>query len=222
MKSTMLTILLGFYLATFTNAQTVVANNEGSRFETIMLENLKKLDTASSSTSLLELANSFERIGNVEKTKWQPFYYASYCYAVMASMSPEKSNIDPLTEKAEQLLLKAEELDKNNSEISCLFAMINSYRILVDPMNRFPTKGKEVFSLLGKAKAENADNPRVYLLNAMIQYRTPEAFGGGKDPAKKSVEAAIEKFNSFQRKDPLAPNWGANQAKFLLKKITSS
>jgi hypothetical protein len=202
------------------NAQTsTVSVKHNSAFEAAMLTNIKQLDTASGAASLMALANNFERIGNAEKTKWEPFYYASYCYTVMAFMSSDKSKIDWLADKAEALLQQAEAIDKNNSEISCMFATINSCRIMVDPMSRFPTKGQEVNAMLAKATQENAGNPRIYLLQARMQLRTPEAFGGGKTVAKTSAETALEKFKSFVPASAIAPTWGEQQAKALLAKI---
>jgi hypothetical protein len=199
------------------SAQTSV--KQSSSFEAAMLTNIRQLDTASNATSLLTLANNFERIGNAEKTKWEPFYYASYCYTALAFMSPDKSRIDWLADKAEALLQSAETIDKNNSEISCLFAMINSCRILVDPVGRFQTSGKEVNMLLAKAMQENQHNPRIYLLQARMQLRTPEAFGGGKNIARASAETALEKFKTFVPANAIAPAWGEQQAKGLLAKI---
>jgi hypothetical protein len=186
-----------------------------------MKMNIAKLDTASSGESLTNLANNFERIANAEKTQWQPYYYASYCYVVMAYLSPDKTKIDLLADRAEALLQQADAIDKNNSEISCMFAMISSCRLLVDPMGRFPTKGAEAQSQLEKAKQQNADNPRVYLLQARMQLRIPEGMGGGKKIAKASAELAVQKFNNFKPENSIAPNWGAQQAKSLLDKINA-
>jgi hypothetical protein len=192
-----------------------------SAFESVMKANIAQLDTSSTPESFMNLANNFERIGNAEKTRWQPFYYAAYCYTVMAFLSTDKSKIDFLADKAESVLQQADAVEKNNSEISCLFAMINSCRILVDPMSRFPTKGKEVQAQLAKAKQENADNPRIYLLQARMQLRTPEGLGGGKKVAKESAELALQKFRDFKPENSIAPNWGEQQAKSLLDKINA-
>ena len=99
--------------------------------------------------------------------------------------------------------------------------MINSCRIMVDPMSRFPTKGKEVNELLAKAKEENPANPRTYLLQARMQLRTPEAFGGGQALAKQSAEMALEKFGTFKVTNAIDPKWGEEQVKALLQKMTS-
>jgi hypothetical protein len=214
-------IILSAIVIAFTlglNAQTSKKENNPA-FISAMQINIKQLDTASSATTLIAVANNFERIGTAEKNKWQPFYYAAYSYTVLAFMSPDKTKIDWLADKAESFLQQAEAIEKNNSEISVLFAMINSCRIMVDPVSRFQTKGKEVQALLAKATQENAGNPRIYLLQARVQLRTPEAFGGGKKIAKESVETAIEKFKTFTPENTIAPAWGEGQAISLLEQI---
>ncbi|HEY0042372.1 MAG TPA: hypothetical protein VGB71_16985 [Flavisolibacter sp.] len=220
MKKIIFILLTTIGLQQFAIAQTSASIKEPTAFENAMLKNISQLDTASNATTLIALANNFERIGNAEKTTWQPFYYAAYCYVAMAFQSHDKSAIDPLADKAEAFIQQAEAVEKNNSEITTLSAMINACRITVDPVSRFQTKGKEVHASLAKAKEENAANPRIYLLQAQMQLRTPEAFGGGKVVAKKSAEIALEKFKVFQPSTSIHPKWGEEQAKSLLQKIS--
>ena len=221
MKKIIFVLLATISLQQITLAQTTTSQKESSAFEKAVLRNIAQLDTASSAATLQTLANNFERIGNAEKARWQPFYYAAYCYVVMAFQSPDKTAIDPLADKAETFVQQAEAMEKNNSEVTTLLAMINSCRILVDPMSRFPTKGKEVAELLAKAKEQDPANPRIYLLQSRMQLRTPEAFGGGKALAKQSAETALEKFGVFEVRNVIDPKWGEDQVKALLQKMTS-
>jgi hypothetical protein len=221
MKKFIFTVCAAIVAATGYTQTSNSTIKQSAAFESAMLANIRQLDTASSAAALVTLANNFERIGNAEKNKWQPFYYAAYCYTAMAFMSPDKTMIDGLADKAEALLQQAEAIEKNNSEISCLSAMINSCRIMVDPMSRFQTRGKEVQALLAKAKQENADNPRIYLLQARMQLRTPEGLGGGKAIAKASAETAVQKFTEFKPADAIAPAWGEQQARSLLARINA-
>ena len=216
-------IILSTLVAAFAIALSAQTSKKeySTAFVSAMQINIKQLDTATTAATLIAVANNFERIGNAEKNKWQPFYYAAYTYTAMAFMSPDKSKIDWLADKAEAFLQQAEAIEKNNSEISCMFAMINSCRILVDPVSRFQTKGREVQAFIAKAIEENPNNPRIYLLQARMQLRTPEAFGGGKKIAKESVETAIEKFKNFTPENSISPAWGEGQAISLLEKINA-
>lgn len=214
------TILFLILFITF-GSQTTFAQSKQrqSGFESAMISNIRQMDTASSPSGLLAIANNFERIANAESNKWEPFYYASYCYTAIAFMQTDKTKIDAIADKAEQLLQKAGELEMKNSEISCLFAMISSCRIMVDPMSRFPAKNSEIQALLGNAIQENASNPRIYLLKARMQMRTPEAFGGGKKAAQESLDKAIEKYKTFIPASVISPNWGSDQATTLAEKL---
>ena len=176
-----------------------------------MQKNIETVYSAQTIPELQQAVNALERIGDAEKTKWEPFYYAAYCYTALAFGS-DKAGIDQLADQADKYNQLAEGLSKNNSEISVLGAMINSCRIMVDPVARFQIKGREVAIAIGKAKEENPDNPRIYLLEARMQMRTPEAFGGGKKPAKISIDKALEKFAAFRVPGKIAPSWGYQQA----------
>ncbi|MEJ7671851.1 MAG: hypothetical protein WKF59_03885 [Chitinophagaceae bacterium] len=55
-----------------------------------------------------ELANNFERIADAEKTQWLPYYYAAYCNVMNAFMEQDKTKVDAIADKAEELITKAE------------------------------------------------------------------------------------------------------------------
>jgi hypothetical protein len=205
-----------------TKAQKIILDKSITDFEAAMIENIKHLDTASTTSSLITLANNFDRIGKVEKLRWEPTYYASYCYATLAFLSADKNKVDGLLDKSEYYLQQAETISKNNSEISSLYAMINSCRIIVDPINRFQTKRKVVFALLEKAKLENPNNPRPFLVEANLLWRTPSVFGGGKKPSRQTVETAIEKYKISQPVNTISPTWGELQALSLLRNIDAN
>ncbi|HLG39521.1 MAG TPA: hypothetical protein VI461_07625 [Chitinophagaceae bacterium] len=223
MKKTiiMLTILVAgsIQLTAQTSATEI---SPGKKFISAMETNLRILDTASNASSFIALANNFDRIAAAEKTKWEPFYYAAYCYAVMAAFTPDKTKIDMLTDKADLWLQEANNLQKGNSEIAALFAMIKSLKILVDPVNRWQKLGQEVAGYLTSAKQQDANNPRPYLIEARIKFNTPEGLGGGKEAAKALITDAITKFGNFKPQSSIAPNWGLQQAESFLAKLNES
>jgi hypothetical protein len=204
------------------SAQPAAEENKVSndKFITAMETNLKMLDTANAPSTLIMLANNFERIGKAEQKQWQPFYYASFCYAMMASGAPDKTKIDFLAEKAESFLTLAEAIDKNNSEISTLHGMIIYSKILVDPISRWQTMGKEAAGYLAKAKEQNPANPRPYLIEGRATLYTPEALGGGAAAAKPIAEECIKKFDAFVPDNTIAPKWGKSSAKKLLAAVS--
>jgi hypothetical protein len=177
------------------------------------------VDTTHSLEGLADLANSFERIANAEKTQWLSFYYAAYCHISKANMyyvSQQLDKIDPLMDIAEPLLNKAEELEKNNSEIFCLKKMFNTGKMMADPMNRYMIYGAAAAEALEEAKKLNPENPRVYLLEGQDKYYTPEQFGGSKEEGKKLFQEAAKKMETFKPASSIHPSWGTGQLRYFL------
>ena len=218
-------LLLSFVVFIFTLA----GFGQSEKYTLAMKDNIAALDTSRDITSLKDLSASFERIGDAEKTQWLPYYYAAlaqvnagnFIYIANVSNPAELKNLDALADKADQMISKAEELQKDNSEIYAVKKMISSLRMMVDPMNRFMTYGPKAQEALDVAKKLNPENPRIYLLEGQDKYFTPEQFGGSKTEAKKLFEQALLKYDSFKPATELDPNWGKNTTQYLLNQIKS-
>jgi hypothetical protein len=193
------------------------AQAENKTYVQLMETNIKSLDTVTGPQSFMAIANSFERIAKAEKNKWEPYYYAAYCYGVMASKA-DKNSIDKLADMADKYLDAARQLN-DNAEISVVAAMIIANRILVDPMSRYMERGKEVIALLEKAKHQDPKNPRPYYLQARFLVKVPEGLGGGNHVATALLETAIEKFKIFSAPNSLAPNWGYDKTLAMLEEL---
>lgn len=214
MKKTILFICLAFGL------NTVFAQTQATdKFTKAMEALVPAVDTAHSGDQLIEMANAFERIANAEKTQWLPYYYAALCYINRANMlytEQKLDQIDGLMDKAEPLLAKAEELEKNNAEIWCLKKMFNTGKMMADPMNRFMVFGQAAAEALETAKGLDPENPRVFLLEGIDKFYTPEQFGGSKEEAKKLFETAKLKFETFKPASSIHPAWGMGQVQYML------
>ena len=216
MKKTIF-ILMTVFLGTAVFAQG--DNAPGEKYVKAMEALVPAVDTAHSMEGLTDLANSFERIANAEKTQWLPFYYAALCHIHKANMyytSQEVDKIDPLMDIAEPLLKKAEELEKDNSEIFCLKKMFNTGKMMADPMSRFMVYGAAASVALEEAKKLDPNNPRVYLLEGQDKYYTPEQFGGSKEEGKQLFQEAAKKMETFKPASSIHPSWGASQIKYFL------
>jgi hypothetical protein len=219
MKKIIIMLVVSFFVMNSCVAQTNTSSATDDKFMTVMKLNLVTLDTAGSASTLITLANNFERIGNAEKKYWQPWYYAALCYGFMAANVPDKKMIDGLADKALGYLDKAALLSEKNSEISALKAMLVNLKILVDPVTRWQSYGAEAAALLQVSKEQNPSNPRPYLIEARAKLYTPAAFGGGPEAAKPIIEKALTNFAAFTPENSIAPGWGWAQAKMLLSKI---
>ncbi|MDQ6609833.1 MAG: hypothetical protein M3Y85_08435 [Bacteroidota bacterium] len=196
---------------------------QDDKYTAAMLPKVIAVDTSHTTADLVALSASFERIGDAEKTKWLPYYYAALAEvnaAYMMNLSkPDASKTDPMADKAETLLSKAEALTANNSEIFVIKKMIARLRMTADPMSRYMKYGPIAEEALQTAMKLNPENPRVYLLQAEDKYFTPEQFGGSKTEAKILFETANKKYDAFKPASSLDPNWGRGTTQYFLGQL---
>jgi hypothetical protein len=190
------------------------AHAQSDKYIKAMEARVPAVDTTISVEGWQQLANSFERIADAEKTQWLPYYYAAVSNVMQGYMLSSgktggfASLTDPLSDKAEQLLNQAEALNKNSSEIWCVRKMIATLRLTADPMTRWQTYGPAAAESLAKAKQLDPENPRAYLLEGQDKFYTPEQFGGSKTEAKALFETALKKFDAQKPKSSIDPQWG--------------
>ena len=202
---------------------------QSEKYKTAMKEKIAVLDSSRDLSALKDMSAAFERIGDAEKTLWLPYYYAAlsminagnFIYVANPSNVEELQKIDPLAERAEQLLDKAEALNQNNSEIYAAKKMAATLRMMVDPMSRYMQYGAKAQQALETAKKLNPENPRLYLLEGEDKYFTPEQYGGSKTEAKKLFEEALKKYESFKPASDIDPNWGKNTVEYFLNQLKS-
>lgn len=203
----------------FTGSLATAAMAQSAQYQDAMTKQTADLDSSGTFTpdGLQQKSNTFERIADAEKTQWLPYYYAAYMQVMQAFMLKDKSQIDPLADKAEANLDKADALNPKSSEIACIRSLVATARLTVDPMSRGMKYGAEAASLLEEAKAINPENPRVYMLQGQSLLFTPEQFGGSKSKAKTTLELALEKFAAFKPESSIAPHWGEAYTRKLLQ-----
>lgn len=195
----------------------ITAFAQSDRYASAMKKNIAMLDSAMQKGNAKELANNFERIADAEKTQWLPYYYAAYSNILTTYTENDKSKIDAIADKAEELITKAEGLaGKENSEIDVIKSMIASTHMMVDPQSRYMQYGAASSSNIEKAKALDPTNPRPVYLEAQAKFYTPAAFGGGKDVAKPLFEKALSMFDTFKPETDLHPTWGKAAAQYFL------
>lgn len=190
---------------------------QSDRYIAAMKNNIAAIDTSfKNPVNLLTLSNNFERIATAEKNQWLAYYYAALCQVNYTYMEQDKSKIDAIADKATELIDKADALQPNNSEISCIKSMIASSHMMVNPMQRYQEYGPESASFIEAAMQQDPTNPRPeYLKGQGIKY-TPEQFGGGCANAKPVLQSSLDKYNSFKAASELHPNWGKQRVELLI------
>lgn len=190
-----------------------------NKYDEAMSQAVENLNHASTVDEFLESANTFERISQMEQKEWLPLYYVAQSYIIVSFMEPDVKKKDPVLDKAQLFLDKAFRIAPEESELFALQAFLYPSRITIDPM----TRGMEYMGKMNHALDEairlNPENPRSYYLRAISVLNMPEAFGGGAGAAKPIFEVAKLKFDNFQPKTSISPNWGKEQNEMEMKKL---
>ncbi len=205
-------IVLAIFLATFFTS----AFAQSERYTAAMQKNLEAIATAATPADMHDLSNAFERIADAEKTQWLPYYYAAMTEVLNGFMTTDKSGADAIADRAELLINKADALEVNNSEISCIKSMIASLRMMVNPMQRWQQYGTVSTQMIEAAKQQDPTNPRPYALMAQNLFYTPAQFGGGCATAKPVAEEGQKLLSAFKPKSALHPVWGKTQFDMVL------
>jgi hypothetical protein len=187
----------------------VTAMAQSDKYEAAMKKGFLAMDSAKTVMDWQNTAAMFERIGDAEKTQWLPYYYAGLAYSTIGWMDP-KGDADANADKIKALCDKAEAIEKN-AELYSLRNMAATQQMIVDPQSRWATYGQEAAAALQKGMELDPNNPRLYYLQGMSVFGTPEQFGGGKEKAKPILQKAVDLFKTEQPK-PMYPHWGQKQA----------
>lgn len=205
------------FLMAVVTSLAISTNAQSDKYIASMKSNIAAIDTSfKNPQNLLTLANKFERIAVAEKDQWLAYYYAAFCQVNYTYMEQDKSKVDVIADKATELIDKADALQPNNSEISCIKSMIASAHMMVNPMQRYQEYGPESATYIDAAMQQDATNPRPeYLKGQGLKY-TPEQFGGGCATAKPVLQSSLEKYNKFKPASDIHPNWGKERVEALI------
>jgi len=163
---------------------------QSDKYQKGMQANIALLDSAKTVQDLTSVSAAFERIGDAEKNQWLPYYYAGLALTQIGWID-QKLDKDKNSAQIKALCDKAEAISKN-AEIYTLRNMAATQQMLVDPQQRWQTSGMEAARALQEGMQLDPNNPRLYYLQGMSVFGTPEQFGGGKAKAKPLFEKAVE------------------------------
>ena len=193
--------------------------SQEDRYTSAMLTAIASLDQASGPAGFAEIAGRFERIATAEKSRWLPYYYASYALIVMSYDQNDMGQRDLTLDRAQELLDRATELEPGESELLVLQAFLYPSRIMVDPVGRGLAYMEKEFATLDAALKLNPDNPRIYFLEGVNKLNLPSSMGGGTEEGRRLLETALEKFEAWTGGDPLWPTWGEDATRAELEKL---
>lgn len=194
---------------------TTASFSQSEKYLKGMEKNVALLDSAKTPEAFTDVAASFERIADAEKTQWLPYYYAALAY-IRKGFADPAANKDDLASKAEQMIEKAEALEAKNSDLLVLRNMAYTLHMIVDPQSRYMQYGTKMNEALATAKQIDPNNPRVYLMEGQGLFGTPPQFGGGKDKAKPLFEKSVALYETQKPASAIHPAWGKRAAEAML------
>ncbi len=190
---------------------------DDTKYAETMSKAIGQVYKAKAPEEIQQAVNTFERIGNAEKTKWEPFYYAAFGFIMMANQEQDGSRKDALLDQATSQLQKASELRPNDSEIVTLEGFVSTVRLTVDPATRGQQYSAAAMQSFGKALGLNPENPRAMGMMAQMQFGTARFFKSSTDEACATAMKARELFAAPKLAiDPLAPVWGKGMVEGML------
>mgnify|MGYP003692134995 CR=1 FL=1 len=140
--------------------------------------------------------------------EWAAQYYACFAKVTVSYGLESAEQRDMLLDEADAYAKTMMELGAENSETFIMKAMVANGRLAVDGQARWQKYGAIFSENLEKAKALNADNPRIYYLKGTSLFYTPTMFGGGKAASVKYFEQAKPLFAKESKESLLVPYWG--------------
>lgn len=182
-----------------------------------MAKNIDMVYKAGTIEDLQQAVNAFERIGQAEKTKWEPYYYATFGYIMMSTREKDVAKMDVFLDLATADLEKAIAIQPNESEIVALQGFIFMMRTSVDPATRGQKYSMLAMQSFSKAIGMNENNPRAHALLAQLQLGTARFFQ--QEPVEACQSAAKAKLlfeTPSDNANPLAPKWGKSMNEGLL------
>ncbi len=188
------------------------------KYEKAMQANIQSLYKAQTTEEFQQAINFFERIGDAEKEKWEPYYYASFGYLMISTREQDGAKKDALLDKATDVLKNASVIKPDDSEIVALEGFIYMMRVTVDPASRGQQYSGLAMQTFGKALSLNPENPRAMALMAQMEFGTAQFFKASTTSACEKAIKSIEMFETFKSDNALAPKWGKETAMSMLKK----
>ena len=184
-----------------------------------------RLDNANSVKDYEQLATTFERVADAQKTQWLPYYYAAFTNAKIGWLKQDDpDNIEPFVNKAEEEIKKARALldtskqKQELSEVYCVLSMLNQAKVFINPPTYGPKYGPAARQYMKLAEATNPDNPRMLYLEGWQKFATPKMWGGDKTKAKELLITAKQKLENNSAPG-IEPHWGKKEVDDVLKQL---
>jgi uncharacterized membrane protein len=160
----------------------------------------------------MEASAMFERIAGVEKNSYLPNYYVALINTTSVFTEKDKTKIDLLLTKAQDVLDIEMIKDQNNAELYAMQALIYTGWVVADPMTNGMKYSAKVMEAYAKGKAIDPNNPRIVFGEADYQLGGAKWTGVDTKPLCAQIDKAVELFATFKPATAFSPKWGLERA----------
>ena len=195
-------------LYTLAIALAIPALPQTKKYVKSMAGTIELMNQSTAKEEFQQCIKQFEELAATYPDQWLPYYYQAQALAMLSLREKDIPTIDGNLDRAQEAIEKADAIHAEESEIYVIKALLNLGRITVDPVGRSTIYFEAVSSDILKARELNPENPRAHFIQALFTLYMPEFLGGGPAGAKPKFLEAAEKFKSFEKPEPLWPNWG--------------
>jgi hypothetical protein len=185
--------------------------------EDALKQTFTAFDTTRVYNAQVPLVNQFKLIASKWPDNWITNYYAAYAIIINSFVEPDNKKKDPMLDEAENYLNKIKSMTATSDEVNILGALLAQGRLAASP-GAWKKYGGIRDKYLEAASAINANNPRIYLLQADSKYYTPKMFGGGAKNALPIYQKANGLFANQQQTDITKPYWGKGEVSYMINK----
>ncbi len=192
-------------------------HSQSVQFASEMNLTVKSFDLAQSAKDYQAVLLKLEPIAKTYTNEWLPLYYMSLTTSRMSMLKMD--NADDLADRSIELIEKAKKIQVND-EILCVESLAYTAKMSVSPYTRWLRYERKIKAPLITAKKINKENPRVYALEASLQYHMPVMFGGGCAKSYAIALIASEKLNAQAKLNThfYMPHWGINVIQEIIDK----
>jgi hypothetical protein len=170
---------------------------------TALEKGIAQFDQLQDKASCIQLDQTFSQLCKDNPNQWLPYYYACLIKVKLAMYNDRQADL--YADQAIVAIQKAKQLQLND-EVLCGESLAYSTKISIRPVWRWFAYEHKMKAPLMAAKKMNPNNPRVYVLEAMLQYKLPAALGGSCKSALPLAQKAILLLK--QQTANQQPHWG--------------
>lgn len=193
---------------------TLVSTAQPTKYEKDLTAAVTLFYQMSSKESYEIAFKKFELLSNANTTDWIPPYYASL---IKVKMCLSKMGVEEqLADEGLYWMQRSKKIQVND-EVYCAESMAYTAKMSIHPMVRWLVYENKIKAPLELAKKINPKNPRIYILQANLEYKIPSLLGGGCKAAlpiaKKAQKLLLEEGLPMDN----MPHWGGQSIRDLLK-----